>query len=153
MLSRLKKNQVSLSLPPPSPSSHSLKIRFDAYMNGMEETYFAVKHEWEEVTLFLLCALDFPLQCRLMRRNLDSGLSRAELVYQECVERVKILRHERKLMLEKRKEELKNAHRLKRWLRERAVTKMALATELRGDLTKEEELLLRTQVSSLPPLP
>jgi hypothetical protein len=35
---------------------------------------------------------------------------------------------------------------LKRWLRERAVTKMALATELRGDLTKEEEVLLRTQL-------
>jgi hypothetical protein len=42
--------------------------------------------------------------------------------------------------------------RLKRWLRERAVTKMALATELRGDLTKEEEVLLRTQVILLPVL-
>jgi hypothetical protein len=71
-------------------------------------------------------------------------------------------------MLEIRREELKNAHkyfpsssllypsshlplsvRLKRWLRERAVTKMALATELRGDLTKEEEVLLRTQVGNL----
>ena len=31
-------------------------------------------------------------------------------------------------------------------MKERAVVKMALATELRGDLTKEEELLLRTQV-------
>jgi hypothetical protein len=125
-------------------------------MNGMEETYFAVKHEWEEVIFSSLppsplSALS-SLQCRLMRRNLDSGLSRSELVYQECVERVKILRHERKLMLEKRREELKNAHRLKRWLRERAVTKMALATELRGDLTKEEELLLRTQVRLSSPL-
>mmetsp|Transcript_13135 Transcript_13135/g.13597 ORF Transcript_13135/g.13597 Transcript_13135/m.13597 type:complete len:695 (+) Transcript_13135:27-2111(+) len=116
MLNRLKQNQ----------------IKFDAHMNGMEETYHAVKHEWEE--------------CRLMKRNLDSGLSRAELVYEECAERVRILRHERKIMLETRKDELKNAHRLKRWLRERAVTKMALATELRGDLTKEEELLLRTQL-------
>ena len=66
-------------------------------MNGMEETYNAVKHEWEE--------------CRLMRRSLDSGLARAELVYDECAERVRILRHERKLMLETRKDELKNAHR------------------------------------------
>jgi hypothetical protein len=81
-----------------------------------------------------------------MKRHLDSGLSRAQLVYDECAERVRILRHERGTMLEVRKGELKNAHRLKRWMRERAVTKMALATELRGDLTKEEELLLRTQL-------
>lgn len=46
-----------------------------------------------------------------MKRNLDSGLSRAELVYEECAERVRILRHERKIMLETRKDELKNAHR------------------------------------------
>lgn len=101
-------------------------------MNGMQETYQAVKHEWEEI--------------RLMKRSLDSGSSRAELIYQECLERVKVLRHERKLMLERRRAELKNAHRLKRWLRDRSITKMALATELRGDLTKEEELLLRTQL-------
>lgn len=47
-----------------------------------------------------------------MKRNLDSGLARAELVYAECAERVRVLRHERKLMLETRKDELKNAHRL-----------------------------------------
>lgn len=46
MLTRLKKNQVHLA---PSPSSHHQKIRFDAHMNGMEETYVAIKHEWEEV--------------------------------------------------------------------------------------------------------
>ena len=31
-------------------------------------------------------------------------------------------------------------------MKDRAVVKMALATELRGDLTKEEEILLRTQL-------
>jgi len=116
MLARLKRNQ----------------IKFDAHMNGMEDTYRAVKKEWEE--------------CRLMRRGLDSGLARAELVYEECAERVRILRHERNRTLAVRKAELRNAHRLKRWMKERAVVKMALATELRGDLTKEEELLLRTQL-------
>ena len=46
-----------------------------------------------------------------MKRNLDSGLARAELIYEECAERVRVLRNERKIMLEVRKEELKNAHR------------------------------------------
>ena len=116
MLNRLKKNQ----------------IKFDAHMNGMEDTYRAVKKEWEE--------------SRLMRRSLDSGLARAQLVYDECVTRVKTLRHERNTAMEVRRAELKNAHRLKRWMRDREVVKKALATELRGDLTKDEELLLRTQL-------
>jgi 5'(3')-deoxyribonucleotidase len=34
MLSRLKRNQ----------------IKFDAHMNGMEDTYKSVKKEWEEVS-------------------------------------------------------------------------------------------------------
>lgn len=66
-------------------------------MNGMEDTYLAVKHEWEE--------------CRLMRRNLDSGLARAQLVHDECFERVQTLRLERQNMLNVRRDELKNAHR------------------------------------------
>lgn len=116
MLQRLKRNQ----------------IKFDAHMNGMEDTYRAVKKEWEE--------------SRLMKRNLDSGLSRAQLVYDECAERVKTLRHERSNAAAIRRSELKNAHRLKKWMRDREVVKMALATELRGDLTKDEEVLLRTQL-------
>lgn len=81
-----------------------------------------------------------------MKRNLDSGQSRAQLVYEECVEKVKVLRHERATTLAVRRTELKNAHRLKRWMKDREIVKMALATELRGDLTKDEEVLLRTQV-------
>jgi hypothetical protein len=81
-----------------------------------------------------------------MRRNLDSGLSRAQLVYDECVEKVRVLRHERATTLAVRRTELKNAHRLKRWMKDREVVKQALATELRGDLTKDEEVLLRTQL-------
>ena len=46
-----------------------------------------------------------------MRRGLDSGLARAELVYEECAERVRILRHERNRTLAVRKAELRNAHR------------------------------------------
>lgn len=46
-----------------------------------------------------------------MRRNLDSGLARAELVYEECHQRVQILRLERQNMLAIRRSELKNAHK------------------------------------------
>mmetsp|Transcript_34937 Transcript_34937/g.65185 ORF Transcript_34937/g.65185 Transcript_34937/m.65185 type:complete len:706 (+) Transcript_34937:111-2228(+) len=108
------------------------KIKFDAHMNGMQDTYNAVYKEWEEI--------------RLMRRSLDSGLSSATLKYEETAEQVRIKRHERQTLLHQRKLELKNAHRLKLWMKERAVVKMELATELRGDLTEDEEVLLRTQL-------
>lgn len=108
------------------------KIKFDAHMNGMDDTHANIQKEWEEV--------------RLLKRSLDSGLSRAQLVYEETLQRVNIARHEREITLNVRKGELKNAHRLKSWMRDRQVVKAALATELRGDLTKEEEGLLRTQV-------
>jgi hypothetical protein len=55
MLSRLKKNQVILLLFLfPNISWRSLlflQIKFDAHMNGMEDTYLSVKHEWEEVQI------------------------------------------------------------------------------------------------------
>lgn len=108
------------------------KIKFDAHMNGMQETYNAVYKEWEEI--------------RLMRRSLDSGLASATVKYEEVANQVKVKRHERKTLLAQRKQELKNAHRLKLWMKERAVVKMELATELRGDLTEDEEALLRTQL-------
>lgn len=46
-----------------------------------------------------------------MKRNLDSGQARAQLVYDECFERVQTLRLERHNMLAVRRDELKNAHR------------------------------------------
>lgn len=108
------------------------KIKFDAHMNGMQDTYNSLYKEWQDM--------------RLMRRNLDSGLSSASLKYEETAEQVRIKRHERQNLLAQRKRELKNAHKLKLWMKERNVVKMELATELRGDLTEDEELLLRTQL-------
>lgn len=108
------------------------QIKFDAHMNGMQDTYHSVYKEWEEI--------------RLMRRSLDSGLASATLKYEETLQQVKIKRHERQTLLRQRQLELKNAHRLKLWMKERAVVKMELATELRGDLTEDEEALLRTQL-------
>ena len=108
------------------------KIKFDAHMNGMQDTYNSLYKEWQEI--------------RLMRRGLDSGLASATLKYEETAEQVKVKRHERQTLLHQRKRELKNAHKLKLWMKERNVVKMELATELRGDLTEDEEVLLRTQL-------
>jgi hypothetical protein len=50
-------------------------------------------------------------------------------------------------MMAKRRQEVKNAELLQEWLRRREDVKAALVIELRGDLTREEENLLRSQIT------
>lgn len=116
MLNRLNKNQ----------------ILFDAHMNGMADCYNAVHKEYAEVVL--------------LRRGLDAGLAKTVAVHETTVNRVNEARHERAMSLAQRKNELKDAHRLKTWLKERVAQKIALSNGLRGDLTHEEEHFLKQQV-------
>lgn len=116
MLQRLKKNQ----------------ILFEAHMNGMTDCYNAVHKEYAEVVL--------------LRRGLDAGLAKTQAVHETTANRVNEARHERLMSLNQRKAELKNAHRLKTWLKERVAQKIALSNGLRGDLTRDEEQFLKQQV-------
>ena len=50
-------------------------------------------------------------------------------------------------MMAKRRMEIRNAELLQEWLRRREDVKAALVIELRGDLTREEESLLRSQIT------
>lgn len=117
MLNRLNKNQ----------------ILFEAHMNGMTDCYNAVHKEYGEVVL--------------LRRGLDAGLAKTIAVHEATLNRVTEARHERAMAMAQRKNELKDAHRLKTWLKERAAQKIALSNGLRGDLTREEEHFLRMQVT------
>jgi hypothetical protein len=60
--------------------------------------------------------------------------------------RLAIARKEREVLLEQRRGEVKNALVLQDWVKRREEAKIALALELRGDLTREEESFLRQQV-------
>jgi chromosome segregation ATPase len=116
MLFRLKKNQ----------------IKFDAHLNGMEETVNGVREEAAD--LFFL------------RKDLDAGLAKAVFALDETKTEYQTAAKDREVLRSQRTNELETAHRLQNWLNEREMQKQALATELRGDLTKEEEMVLRTQV-------
>lgn len=113
MLQRLNKNQ----------------ILFDAHMNGMAECYNSVYKEYKEVVL--------------LRRGLDAGLAKTQAVYTLTQSRVAEARSQREAELDQRKGEMKNAMRLKQWLRERVAQKIAMSNIMRGDLTKEEEDFLQ----------
>lgn len=108
------------------------QIKFDAHMNGMEETMLAIQKEAREV--------------KLLRRGLDSGLARAQHVEEETRARLALASKERGVLLETRRSELKNAEMLQGWLGHRDQAKLDLALALRGDLSKDEEALLINQL-------
>lgn len=62
--------------------------------------------------------------------------------------RLSVARKEREILLEQRRNEVKNSLVLQEWIKKREESKIALALELRGDLTKEEERFLREQVTA-----
>jgi len=116
MLSRLSRNQ----------------IKFDAHLNGMEEAMKAIEKEGAEMIL--------------LRKGLDAGLAKAVNVVEETKDNLKEARVGRDVLLEQRRSELKTANKLSEWLGTREQTKRDLAKELRGDLTREEEYILKTQL-------
>lgn len=117
VLDRLKKNQ----------------LKFDAHMTGMEDTLRVLEKE--------------AIDVRLLRKGLDAGLAKSHMVLEETQSRLANARKTREVMLAQRKQELKNAQMLQDWIFRREETKLQLALELRGDLTKEEESFLAAQLS------
>lgn len=97
---------------------------------------------------FYLVLIEF-LKVVLLRRGLDAGLAKTQSVYDITLARVTEARGERSIATAQRKSELKNAHRLKAWLKERVAQKIALSNGLRGDLTREEESFLKVDKFNL----
>ena len=104
-------------------------LKFDAHMTGMEETHRNIHKEGAEI--------------RLLRRDLDAGLAKAVTVLDETKQFLETARTDRRVLLDQRRNELKTAQTLQEWMAERETQKKALATELKGDLTKVEENFLK----------
>jgi len=118
MLLRLKRNQ----------------LKFDAHMTGMEETERSIRKEGSEI--------------RLLRRDLDAGLAKAVKVLEETEAFLLGARKDREVLLQQRHHELKTAQTLQTWIVDREQQKVALAIELKGDLTRDEEHFLRGQLGN-----
>lgn len=117
MLERLKRNQ----------------LKFDAHMTGMEDTLTTLTKECGEIVL--------------LRKGLDAGLAKATNVHEETMLRLANAKKTRQVLLEQRRGEIKAAKSLQVWLSKREDAKEALALELRGDLSIEEENFLKNQIS------
>jgi hypothetical protein len=109
-------------------------LKFDAHMTGMEETEKNIRKEGAEI--------------RLLRRDLDAGLAKAVKVLEETKTFLAISRKDREVLLAQRRNELKTAKTLAQWMIERDNQKQQLAIELKGDLTRDEEMFLRGQLGN-----
>jgi hypothetical protein len=116
MINRLKRNQ----------------LKFDAHMVGLEETMRSIRKEAMEI--------------RLMRRALDAGLAKAVTVLTETKAALRVAQTDRKVLMEQREREYENAIVLEQWLKTRDRMKMELGIELRGELTIEDEMLLKSKI-------
>lgn len=118
MLNRLKSNQ----------------LKFDSHMIGMEDTMRNIDKERAEV--------------KLLRRGLDAGLAKAVIVCEETRDKLGLTRKDRENLMAIRKKEFSNAKLLSVWLKDREQMKKQLGIELRGELTMDEELFLRSQIET-----
>ena len=109
-------------------------LKFDAHMTGMEETEKNIRKEGAEI--------------RLLRRDLDAGLAKAVKVLDETKTSLQTSRKDREVLLIQRRNELKTAQTLQIWMGDREAQKQALAVELKGDLTRDEEMFLRGQLGN-----
>jgi len=108
------------------------QLKFDAHLNGMQETLKTIEKEGVDV--------------RHLRRDLDAGLAKAVAVLEETQVFLAGARKDRECLIEQRRGEVKTAQNLQAWLKKRDQSKIDLAIALRGDLSKEEQTFLKKEL-------
>lgn len=110
----------------------SNEVKFDGHMNGMEDTSAQIAKE--------------EAQMKLLFRQMEAGLAQAHKELEDTQRQIALDRKERELTMAQRLQEYQDALRLQEWMVKREQMKEELSTQLRGDLTKEEQLLLKDQL-------
>ena len=118
MLRRLQKNQIT----------------FDAHINAMEEALDAAEREHEDV--------------KSLMRQLEAGKTKAVLDLHEIQRSVAVERRDRNRVIAMRQNEANNAAKMEAWRVEREEMRAEFASEMRGDLSVEEERQLQQRLSA-----
>mmetsp|Transcript_33452 Transcript_33452/g.77297 ORF Transcript_33452/g.77297 Transcript_33452/m.77297 type:complete len:645 (+) Transcript_33452:256-2190(+) len=118
MLRRLQKNQIT----------------FDAHINAMEEALGAAEREHEDV--------------KALMRQLEAGKTKAVLDLHEIQRSVAVERRDRNRVISMRQNEANNAAKMEAWRVEREEMRAEFASEMRGDLSIEEERQLQTRLQA-----
>jgi len=116
MLRRLQKNQIT----------------FDAHINAMEDALRSAQREHDEV--------------KSLVRQLEAGKTKAVLDLYEIQRQVAIERRDRARVISVRQHEANNAKKMDDWRKEREIMRQEFTSELRGDLSAEEERALEMKL-------
>lgn len=116
MLRRLNKNQIT----------------FDAHINAMEDALRSAEREHEDVKS--LC------------RQLEAGKTKAILDLYDIQRQVSIERRDRTRVISMRQHEATNARKMEDWRKEREVMRAEFSSELKGDLSADEEQALKQKL-------
>merc|ERR1719331_3442817 len=104
------------------------QITFDAHINAMEDALRSAIREHDDV--------------KSLMRQLEAGKTKAVLDLHEIQRQVSVERRDRTKILTVRKMEATNAQKMESWRQEREVMRKEFASELRGDLSVEQERAL-----------
>ena len=118
ILRRLQKNQVT----------------FDSHLQNMDEARAAAVREHKDM--------------KGMTRQIEAGHTQAALELAEAQRLVAVERGERQRANEQRRTEAEQASRMDAWRQKREIARREFASELRGDLSQEEEQLLQARLTS-----
>ena len=105
------------------------QITFDAHINAMEDALRQAIREHDDV--------------KALMRQLEAGKTKAVLDLHEIQRQVSVERRDRTKVLTLRKMEASNAEKMETWRQEREVMRKEFASELKGDMSEEEERALQ----------
>ena len=109
------------------------QITFDAHINAMEDALRSSIREHDEV--------------KALMRQLEAGKTKAVLDLHDIQREVSVERRDRTKILTARQMEAQNAEKMETWRQEREVMRKEFASELRGDLSVEEERALQQRLA------
>jgi len=110
------------------------QMKYDRYVNGMEEAMASGKKEYEDVKLLL--------------RQLEAGKTAALLALQKTQAELEMERKSREAALDERRLEAESSRQIEQWRQKRDQQRSDYQAELRGDLSKEGEAQLLQQLQA-----
>ena len=108
-------------------------IKFDAHINQMEDALAASEREYKDV--------------KILMRQLEAGKTTALHELHELQRQVDIERGDRERVFLVRQTEANNAKKMEVWRKEREIMRKEFASELKGDLSLEEEQALKQKLT------
>jgi hypothetical protein len=108
-------------------------IKFDSHINQMEDALRSSEREYHDI--------------KVLMRQLEAGRTKAVQELLELNRQVDVERRDRERVFSIRQTEADNAKKMETWRKEREQMRKEFASELKGDLSLEEEQALKAKLT------